>query len=744
MTYAMHPDYTVTHVTGLYPEGTAVSRFRGIHWLSAASTEVAIVRSFRDSRWIVLALCALCIALGGRSVRAREPEPRLLVEIPGSIWDFGWEDAAWESLLDRDHETVFVKHEGEGWSKQTIDDADILTVSLAAEWDDSAEERCLASVAEAASGDVRVVVCRNFVPSGRVVPARETEEDEWAAKVVEALAGRMAESHSSTLVEHGRGSVISDYLTDLAVFDRIIVADPRGSRSLDFVDRAPETTLIDIIVSAWDAPPWRGIGDGTDDAPGATRDRPNVRILELQELPDGPRDAALCRMTTGGLTETVGTPVVSFLQGFGGGFGGGGRGGGFGGGGYGGGGGGGGYGGFGGGYGGYGGGWGGYGGGGGGGYGGGGYGGGGYGGGGGGTLQTPEGVEGGIDFRSVELRLLEEHDDGLVAVAYRAHATDGEGRRRMGDAAGLSWDALFTWLALPEDTFWVNLRPDEPDRIIDDELAKTDAGRILLEADLQMKRDMARLTHPKDSKLGRRFWDDVWDYVVGTPTGPGRVSIPVTFRVWIVPGAVSAWATEDGVYVVEAGLDVKLESDYMGRAYRRGTRRASTGDYIDGLLQKDILPLLAEEVNTADAYRELRQIFYSRIIAEWYRSQGPGVEGVFGQVVNSGSAEPWRSEEPWSPQTIYAEYKKSLEEGEYSFKDRTTVRQGRQTLTIINEYFTGGVDLKRVSIRELPFAQVAEREPDVAERLSAAMLSFAGHRQDGAVWLGGARYATGN
>ena len=46
-------------------------------------------------------------------------------------------------------------------------------------------------------------------------------------------------------------------------------------------------------------------------------------------------------------------------------------------------------------------------------------------------------------------------------------------------------------LSLPNEKFWVNLRPDAPDNIIDDDLARTDIGRIFLEADVQLKKDTA-------------------------------------------------------------------------------------------------------------------------------------------------------------------------------------------------------------------------------------------------------------
>ena len=65
---------------------------------------------------------------------------------------------------------------------------------------------------------------------------------------------------------------------------------------------------------------------------------------------------------------------------------------------------------------------------------------------------------------------------------------------------------FFIGLALPNEKFWVNLRPDAPDNIIDDDLAKTDIGRIFLEADVQLKKDTAGLTSPQTHE-GKVYWD---------------------------------------------------------------------------------------------------------------------------------------------------------------------------------------------------------------------------------------------
>jgi len=52
--------------------------------------------------------------------------------------------------------------------------------------------------------------------------------------------------------------------------------------------------------------------------------------------------------------------------------------------------------------------------------------------------------------------------------------------------AALRWtghnlrQALFVWLHLPHDAFFVNLKPNEPNRVLDARMAQTEVGRILL------------------------------------------------------------------------------------------------------------------------------------------------------------------------------------------------------------------------------------------------------------------------
>ncbi|MBI4982604.1 MAG: hypothetical protein HZC15_05670, partial [Candidatus Omnitrophica bacterium] len=105
---------------------------------------------------------------------------------------------------------------------------------------------------------------------------------------------------------------------------------------------------------------------------------------------------------------------------------------------------------------------------------------------------------------------------------------------------------FYIGLTLPNDTFWVNLRPDSPDNIIDQDLAKTELGKILLEADLQLKKDTAQFTSLQSIE-GKEYWSKLYkkaEELFGTDT----IVIPTLTRPWIVPGEIIIRETDPSVY----------------------------------------------------------------------------------------------------------------------------------------------------------------------------------------------------
>jgi len=59
-------------------------------------------------------------------------------------------------------------------------------------------------------------------------------------------------------------------------------------------------------------------------------------------------------------------------------------------------------------------------------------------------------------------------------------------------------------LTIPEADLWVNLSPQEPDRVVPTELGLTDMGGDLLEQDYILKQITASLTKPEES-LGKEY-----------------------------------------------------------------------------------------------------------------------------------------------------------------------------------------------------------------------------------------------
>ena len=119
---------------------------------------------------------------------------------------------------------------------------------------------------------------------------------------------------------------------------------------------------------------------------------------------------------------------------------------------------------------------------------------------------------------------------------------------------------FFLGITLPSDAFWVNLQPAQSDRITSEQLAKTDLGRTLLEQDLLLKKDMAKLLHPKNP-VGKLYWEKLYSAIGKEKTK--KTKITISNRVWITPDQAVVLETEDGALVSKASLKVMLELEYF-------------------------------------------------------------------------------------------------------------------------------------------------------------------------------------
>ncbi len=96
------------------------------------------------------------------------------------------------------------------------------------------------------------------------------------------------------------------------------------------------------------------------------------------------------------------------------------------------------------------------------------------------------------------------HFDRPVNVQQGSKLTSAYVPRASSDLLNNLSETFFVWLSHPSESFWVNLNPTESDRVVERNIGHTEVGRIMLEADLSLKKTAARLLHP-DHPIVRRY-----------------------------------------------------------------------------------------------------------------------------------------------------------------------------------------------------------------------------------------------
>ena len=194
---------------------------------------------------------------------------------------------------------------------------------------------------------------------------------------------------------------------------------------------------------------------------------------------------------------------------------------------------------------------------------------------------------------------------------------------------------FLTTLNAPDDDIFVNLAPDESNRMLGPHLEGTQLGHAMLEEDYRLKRLSASLLHP-DTDSGRAFWRQVFKEARVRRIKPNTVFS--TFqRVWIVPDVASVYVgeidknnpilrdDETQISVSESYLRVVCEHQHIAD-YSSVTPVDTrwTGDAYSEIFTDLIVPIIEKEVNNGRHFSGLRQIYHSMTLAAWckkaYRS----------------------------------------------------------------------------------------------------------------------------
>ncbi len=344
-------------------------------------------------------------------------------------------------------------------------------------------------------------------------------------------------------------------------------------------------------------------------------------------------------------------------------------------------------------------------------------------------------------FPTPKVKIFNSHETSVVGNRHNGL----NGHNGLNDEAKKLVNYFFLGLTLPSDAFWVNLQPSQADRITSKKLAKTDLGRTLLEQDLKLKKDMARLLHPKDP-VGKQYWERLYQRIadrenlnvkrcpLSADNRLNKFKIQTSNRVWITPDQAVVMETEDGALVAKATLKVMLENEYLSSTVSSQRAGAAGNETIpparndnaiqilsEQLMKEIVLPVITEKVNTDPGYAPLRQVYYSLVLAEWYKrktaqmiadekqqmitdkrmdtstktiadtsAKTEGLRGgevssnnPYSSYINSGTTAGLESSNPWSKDALFQEYLKSYAQGEYKIKDTI--------FGLKRMYFSGGI-----------------------------------------------------
>jgi len=276
-------------------------------------------------------------------------------------------------------------------------------------------------------------------------------------------------------------------------------------------------------------------------------------------------------------------------------------------------------------------------------------------------------------------------------------------------------------MTVPKDDLWVNLSPYEKDRIIPNELGKTELGRDMLAQDYILKQLTASLMYPEE-ELGKKFWDKVYKKAE-EQFGTSEIPVNTFNKVWILPEEATVYEHEQTVYVVNARLKVMLDSDYealrheMSNAESRadvgldGAARDQVGEQWKSLVSENqatetrddfnspvaaqiirevLIPAIEVEVNEGAHFAPLRQIYHSLILAKWYKETIKN--SLLSQVyADKNLTDGVDVEDKDIKNQIYAQYMEAYKKGVFNYIKEDYDQLSQEIIP--RKYFSGGLGL---------------------------------------------------
>ena len=266
-------------------------------------------------------------------------------------------------------------------------------------------------------------------------------------------------------------------------------------------------------------------------------------------------------------------------------------------------------------------------------------------------------------------------------------------------------------LTIPEKDLWVNLSPYEKDRVVPEEVGKTELGHELLALDYLLKQLTASLTHP-ENETGKVFWEKVY---ARAQAEYGTIDIPTDLfnRVWIMPDKAVVYQKGNTIFVGEAKLKVLLDEDLLAQGFNKTEDRF--GNFIPGargqqitsqFMREVLIPVLEKEVNEGKHFARLRQIYQSVILSKWFKETLK--ESLLGRIyVDQKKIQGIDDVQSSENEEIYNQYVQAYREGVVSFIEEY-YDEGTQQV-VPRRYFSGGMALVDPKVARAGISESARR-----------------------------------
>jgi len=278
-------------------------------------------------------------------------------------------------------------------------------------------------------------------------------------------------------------------------------------------------------------------------------------------------------------------------------------------------------------------------------------------------------------------------------------------------------------ITTPEDQTWVNLSPNEPDRIIPEAFGQTEMGRDLLAQDYILKQLTASMMYP-ENEFGEQFWTRVYEKA---QEQFGTTNIPMDSfnKVWIVPEKAKVYVHDNSAFVVNCTLKVMLETDYLAMKMEKGEEKGekdllSPVSLQSSLIREILIPEIEREVNEGENFANLRQIYNSMVLATWYKKNLK--DSLLGKVyMDQNKVKGVDHNQEGVNKEIYHQYLEAFEKGVYNYI-REDYDPAQQEI-IPRKYFSGGLTYT-YSVAKGSASSETEQYPGTEESTKLYFLEF--------------------